>query len=260
VPDQQPTLVWAREQRTPRRQGPTMERIVAAAVVIADSEGLHAVSMRRVAAELGSGTASLYRYLDSRDDLIDLMIDSVRGEQQPPAPTGRWRADLTANAQHLRATLLRHPWLGPEIAGRPALGPNSLREQESVLAAATEFTPDLTHSIHIVDAVGAYVFGATTRQLAEQRAHRRSGLSEEQWRNTVGPYLRTVLAAGEHPHLSRRIAEAADASPDDHFTFGLNALLDGIAGTPAPPAPLPPLGLADILGETSDGAEDLRRC
>jgi AcrR family transcriptional regulator len=234
-----------------------MERIVAAAVIIADSEGLQAVSMRRVAAELGSGTASLYRYLAGRDDLIDLMIDSVRGQQPLPAPTGRWRTDLTANAQHLRATLLRHPWLGPEIAGRPALGPNSLREQESVLAAAAELTPDLAHGTHIVDAVGAYVFGATTRQLAEQRAHQRSGLSEEQWRNTVAPYLRAVLAAGDHPHLSRRIAEAPDHSPDDNFTFGLNALLDGIAGTPPPD--LPPLSLADIRGEIPDGAEDSRR-
>ncbi|MGF6884304.1 AcrR family transcriptional regulator [Nocardia sp. GAS34] len=230
MPEQEPPLVWAREPRVPRRRGPSIERIVAAAVAIADSEELQAVSMRRVAADLSSGTASLYRYVTSRDDLIDLMIDSVRGEVALPSATGDWRADLAAHAWHLRATLLRHPWLGPEIAGRPALGPNSLREQEGVLAAAAEFTSDIALATHIVDAVGAYVFGATTRQLAEQRAHRRSGLSEGRWRETVAPYLLRVLSAGEHPHLSRRIAAAPDRSPDDHFTFGLTALLNGIAG------------------------------
>lgn len=250
MPEQEPTLVWAREQRAPRRQGPSIDRIVAAGVRIADSEGAQAVSMRRVAADLGSGTASLYRYVDSRDDLIDLMIDSVRGEIAPPAPTGHWRADLTAHARHLRATLLRHPWLGLEIAGRPALGPNSLREQESVLAAAFEFTPDIALATHIVDAVGAYVFGATTREFAERRAHHRTGLSEDEWRETVTPYLRNVLAAGEHPHLSRRIAEAPDPTPDDNFAFGLTALLNGIASG---------VSLSDIAALLDDPSEEQSR-
>lgn len=229
MPEGDPTLVWMHESRAPRRQGPDIGGIVTAAVAIADADGLEAVSMRRVAAALGSGTASLYRALTSRDDLIDLMIDRVRGERALPERTGDWRADLTALAHHLRATLLRHPWLGPQIAGRPALGPNSLREQEFALAAAAELTPDIARATRIVDAVGAYIFGATTRQLAEQRAHRHTGLTEDQWRRVVAPYIRSVLAAGEHPNLSRRIHQDTDATPEDSFAFGLAALLDGIA-------------------------------
>ncbi|MFF3573091.1 TetR/AcrR family transcriptional regulator [Nocardia jiangxiensis] len=227
--EDEPILVWMREPRAPRRQGPDIDRIVTAAIAIADADGLEAVSMRRVAADLGSGTASLYRSLAGRDDLIDLMIDRVRGERDLPERTGHWRADLTALAHHLRATLLRHPWLGPQIAGRPALGPNSLLEQEFALAAAAELTPDIARVTYIVDAVGAYIFGATTRQLAEQRAHRHTGLTEDQWRHAVAPYIRTILAAGEHPHLSRRIHQDTDPTPEDTFTFGLTALLDGIA-------------------------------
>ncbi|MEV4257917.1 TetR/AcrR family transcriptional regulator, partial [Spirillospora sp. NPDC049652] len=120
-------LVWTKERREPRRRAPSVERFVKRAVAIADAEGLDAVSMRRVAKDLGSGTASLYRYIANRDELLDLMIDAVQGEDAPPGPTGDWRADLGAHARRMRAVLLRHPWLGAELTGRPALGPNSLR-------------------------------------------------------------------------------------------------------------------------------------
>src|SRR4051812_33820107 len=113
-PEPNPALVWLKDRRTPRRQAPSVERIVRTALVIADQEGLSALSMRRVAADLSSGTASLYRYVASRDELLDLMIDEVHGEAGPPALTGDWRLDLTHVAQDVRATLLRHPWLGSE--------------------------------------------------------------------------------------------------------------------------------------------------
>jgi AcrR family transcriptional regulator len=120
---EEPALVWAKERRSPRRQAPSVEQIVRTAITIADTEGLPALSMRRVAADLGSGTASLYRYVASRDDLLDLMIDEVKGAEDTEL-TGDWRADLASVARPVRATLLRHPWLSGEIPGRPALGTN----------------------------------------------------------------------------------------------------------------------------------------
>lgn len=132
-----PALVWTREQPRPRHRAPSVAQIVVRAVAIADAEGLAALSMRRVATELGSGTASLYRYVTNRDELLDLMVDAVRGEKEPPALSGDWRTDLTAVARQLRAGLLRHPWLSGELTGRPTFGPNSLRRADVALGAAT---------------------------------------------------------------------------------------------------------------------------
>ena len=224
-----PVLVWTKDRPTPRRQAPGVEQIVHVAIVIADTEGLSALSMRRVAADLGSGTASLYRYVDSRDELLDLMIDEARGEGRLPTLSGDWRVDLTSVARHVRATLLRHPWLSSELTGRPALGKNSLRQYDIVLTAATALTSDITFATNVADVVLAYVFGAVANELAEIQAQRRSGLTEDQWRASVGPYIRDVIDSGAYPQFARRVLEAEDADPDQRFEFGLACVLDGVA-------------------------------
>ncbi|WP_327093689.1 TetR/AcrR family transcriptional regulator [Nocardia vinacea] len=224
-----PALVWSKERRTPRRQAPGVEQIVRTAIGLADGEGPDAVSMRRIATELESGTASLYRYVASRDDLLDLMIDAVRGEVAPPELIGDWRADLTAVATHLRDTMIRHPWLASELTGRPTLGANSLRLHDTSLSAATELTSDITDAAAIVDTVHAYVFGVTAAQLAEEQAQRRTGLTEDQWRETVAPYIREVIESNEYPNFARRVRDAADTDADQRFEFGLGCVLDGIA-------------------------------
>jgi AcrR family transcriptional regulator len=225
---EEPALVWAKERRSPRRQAPSVEQIVRTAITIADTEGLPALSMRRVAADLGSGTASLYRYVASRDDLLDLMIDEVKGAEDTEL-TGDWRADLASVARQVRATLLRHPWLSGEIPGRPALGTNSLRRHEAALVAAAPLTSDITFVAGAVDAVLAYVFGTVTQELAELQAQRRSGRTKEQWQASVGPYIREVIASGAFPQFSRRVVEGADRSAEEVFEFGLGCVLDGIA-------------------------------
>ena len=224
----EPALVWAKERRSPRRQAPSVEQIVRTAIAIADAEGLPALSMRRVAADLGSGTASLYRYVASRDELLDLMIDEVKGAEHTQL-TGDWRADLASVAHQVRATLLRHPWLSGEIPGRPALGTNSLRRHEAALAAAAPLTGDITFAAGVVDVVLAYVFGTVTQELAELQAQRRSGLTKEQWQATVGPYIREVIESGEYPQFARRVIEGEDRTAEEVFAFGLAVVLDGIA-------------------------------
>ncbi|MEV6875029.1 TetR/AcrR family transcriptional regulator C-terminal domain-containing protein [Amycolatopsis sp. NPDC051128] len=227
----EPALVWAKERRSPRRQAPSVEQIVRTAIAIADAEGLPAVSMRRVATDLGSGTASLYRYVASRDELVDLMIDEVTGAEDTGGAglTGDWRADLAAVARQARATLLRHPWLSGALPGRPALGTNSLRRHEAALAAAAELADDITFAASAVDAVLAYVFGRVTQELAELQAQRRSGLTKEQWQASVGPYIRDVIESGKYPQFARRVIEGEERSAEEAFEFGLNCVLDGIA-------------------------------
>ena len=221
--------VWTRPRPEPRRRAPGVDQFVAAALAVADAEGLAAVSMRRIAGDLGSGTATLYRYITSRDELVELMIDAAQGEDPLPESTGDWRADLAAVAHAQRATMLRHPWLAGELAGRPALGPNWLRRSESALRAAVALTPDITKASRALGAVHAYVLGSVAAQLAARRAEQRSGLTEEEWQRSVGPYIREVIAAGEHPLLARRVLEAEELDHDVEFAFGLDCVLDGLA-------------------------------
>ena len=224
-----PSSVWTRPRPEPRRRAPGVDQFVAAALAVADAEGLAAVSMRRVAGDLGSGTASLYRYITNRDELVDLMVDAVQGENPLPESTQDWRTDLAAVAHGLRDTLLRHPWLAGEMTGRPSLGPNSLRRSESALRAAVALTPDITLASQALGTVQAYVLGSVAAQQAGRRAEQRTGLTEEQWQHSVGPYITEVLAAGEHPMLARRVHEAEELDPDVGFAFGLDCVLDGLA-------------------------------
>jgi AcrR family transcriptional regulator len=102
-------------------------------VAVADAEGLVAVTMRRVAAELGTGAASLYRHVATRDDLVDLMVDRALGELDPIPHTGDWRADVVAAHLARLRCLRRRPWVLDGILSRPPIGPNSLRMIEETL-------------------------------------------------------------------------------------------------------------------------------
>src|ERR671937_1244869 len=133
-----PLPPWQRTPtRTPRRRGEplTREAIVAAALEILDAEGLDALSMRRVAEELGTGAASLYWHVGSKDGLLDLLLEEIVGEQQVPDPEpGRWQEQLKEVARAMRATILRHRDVVRISIGRVPMGPNALRWSERVLA------------------------------------------------------------------------------------------------------------------------------
>src|SRR5882757_11529334 len=109
-----PEVIWARPERAGRGPRPAHSRadIAAAAVRIADAEGLDGVSMRHVAAELGCGTMSLYNYVPRKEDLYELMVDAFSGEYDlPEQPSGDWRANMLMVAVQARALIHRHPWL-----------------------------------------------------------------------------------------------------------------------------------------------------
>jgi AcrR family transcriptional regulator len=220
------SIVWEREPYRSKRQALSVERIVDASIALADAEGLDALSMRRIAAELLTGTTSIYRYVDSRDDLLDLMADAVQSDHMPL--TGDWRADLEAYAHHERELWIRHPWLAPLLATRPSLGPNWLRALEHALTAAAPLTSDIAAAASAVGLIRDYVRGAVMRELAEKETHRRTGQTEDQWRATVAPYMRKIIESGAYPRVSRFV-ESADLSPAEQFSYGLRRILTGIA-------------------------------
>ncbi len=221
-------MFWDQERPPRRGSAPDLPKIVGAAVALADREGLEAVSLRRVATTLRSGTAS-YRVLDSRDELIDRMVDSVLGRHLPPEASGEWHADLAAVARNRRAMLNAHPWVGVELAGRPAIGPNALTHHERALAATAGYADDPNIASSAVETVLGFVLGATARELAETRTQHLSGLTAEQWRSSVALYLQQVLDSGAYPHLRRMVREAADLNPDERFERGLACVMAGLA-------------------------------
>ncbi len=223
-------VIWARPERAGRGPRPAHSRaeIAEAAVRLADAEGLDGVSMRKVAAEIGCGTMSLYNYVPAKEDLYELMIDAVGGEYAyPDRPSGDWRSELTALARQTRAIMHRHPWVPRLMSPVYMLGPNTLRYLEFGLwcLEGLELTgPEKFELIAMVNGVvTAYV--RTELDLAE--AARTSPYPPEQVQAARAGYLARTLAAGGHP----RVAEAFTTGPvladfEAAFDRALNRVLD----------------------------------
>jgi AcrR family transcriptional regulator len=203
------------------------EEITAAALAIADREGLEAVSMRRVAADLGTGAASLYRYVETRDDLLDLMIDATGAEYVVPDPTGDWLADLLAIGDQARAIMRRHPWLPSLLITRAVLGPNGLVLLEHVLAALAP------HPAGTAAKLEAFAMFNTVTALFTQ--NELTGGSDRQQRNAA--YLQHALATGRHTRLAELLAPAtADPGPApdpaDRYRDIMARILTGLLAPP----------------------------
>lgn len=207
--------IWLRPERAARGPRPAHSRaeIAAAAVRVADAEGLDAVSMRRIATELGTGTTSLYRYVDGKDELFDLMVDEAMGDGRPPVPTGDWRADLRAVASTQRALMLRHPWLVRLPATRPVLGPNTLAWLEATYAAVDR--PGLDADEVLVQA--ATLLTLVRGHVLEESTERAAGSTMADWLTEQSQYAERVVGSGDYPHLSRMMVQAETPHAADRF-------------------------------------------
>lgn len=187
--------------------------------------------MRRVAADLGAATMSLYRHVADKDDLLMRMMDAAFARWTFPAvPPEGWRERLTLAARMLWAMFRRHPWLAPAVSvTRPQPVPNALPFTEWVLAALegrgldgqTVFTVHLT--------LFGYVRGTAVNIEMEAEAQAVTGLDSEEWMNSQEPALLAVLAGGGFPLLERLARGGYDFDLDEVFEFGLQRLLDGFA-------------------------------
>ncbi|MFF6876844.1 MULTISPECIES: TetR/AcrR family transcriptional regulator C-terminal domain-containing protein [unclassified Streptomyces] len=224
-------LLWDTGRRPSRGPKPalTLDRIVEAAVRLADAEGLEGLSMRRVAAELGTGTMSLYRYVPGKGELLDLMLDRVQRPSENPADLGDggWRAALEALARATLALYRRHPWLLQVNQSRPILGPSALDGMERVLTLIRPMglsDPELVSAIILTD---GYVAGAARSQLYEREAERRTGLTDAEFWQAQVPMLEKAMASGRYPVMAS-LSEDAFGTDFDHFEFGLQRILDGL--------------------------------
>ncbi|MCM9078407.1 MULTISPECIES: TetR/AcrR family transcriptional regulator [Streptomyces] len=220
--------VWDRPEPPTRPVPLDRERIVAAAVALADEGGLEAVSLRKVAARLNAGPMRLYGYIATKEELFDLMVDEVQAEILPEERPGDWREALRLLAHGTRRTALRHEWLADLLGGRPSLGPNGLAVAEATLAAFDGLA-GIDTAMRAVETVGAYCTGAIRREIANLRAERVTGLSKQDWQRARGPYMTSMLATGRFPALSKAVYDGADVDAESSFTTGLDWVLDAVA-------------------------------
>ncbi|GAA0322092.1 TetR/AcrR family transcriptional regulator [Actinoallomurus spadix] len=225
--------IWMRPERPARGPKPAYSRaqITEAAIRIADTEGLEAATMRRIAAEIGAGAMSLYRYVPSRDDLIALVADRLMGEIDVEGmPSGDWRADLTRYANEVRAMWLRHPWIATVHRSLPGLGPNQLRLIERVMGTLDAHVP-IDENLGLMAILTGYVEGTVREEVSAAEELRRSGLSESEWMARSSPRVRQLLESGEYPIFTKIVMEARrpHLSRDEQFRYGLERVLDCIA-------------------------------
>jgi AcrR family transcriptional regulator len=236
--------IWARPEPAGRRPRFSREQIAAAALAIADAEGFEAVSMRKIAAALGAGTMSLYRYIATKSDLMALLDDALLGEALVPEgemPTG-WREALAAVARRTRATLLRHPWAvhalhGPGGAHSEQAGPNGLRHFEQSLAALDGAPLDIQAKADLLAIVDEYVIG---HALQAGEVMTRFGGSQATPASALEDFIADQLASGQYPRVRALLTGSAAQSLvdpgrlEERFERGLRLLIDGFSAQPRP--------------------------
>ncbi|MFJ3727805.1 TetR/AcrR family transcriptional regulator [Streptomyces sp. NPDC090045] len=204
----EPEVIWSRPQRAGRGPRPAHSRdsIAAEAVRIADAEGIEAVSMRRVAAGIGAGTMSLYNYVPRKEDLYELMVDTVSGEYELTPATGDWRADQLALARQTRALMHRHPWLPRLLSPVYGFGPNALRYLEYSLECLAPLDAPDAEKLELVAAVNGTVATYVAGELALAERARALPWSEAEEQGVRSAWLGSRLATGEYPRLAAALA------------------------------------------------------
>ncbi|BFO20206.1 TetR/AcrR family transcriptional regulator C-terminal domain-containing protein [Streptomyces sp. KM77-8] len=226
----EPEVIWARPERTGRGPRPAYTRadIAAAAVRIADAEGLDAVTMRRVAAELGCGTMSLYNYVPRKEDLYELMVDAAGGEHELWEPDGDWRAGMVRVAHQSRALMHRHPWLPRLMSPVYGFSPNSLRYLEHCLACLDPLPGPYGTKLELIAMLNGIVTTYVTNELATAERTRSLPWPQERENAIRIAYLGGRIATGEYPRMAAAFAE--DAGPIDLeavFERAIGRMLDG---------------------------------
>jgi AcrR family transcriptional regulator len=176
---------WTRPEGRPRRGRVPLDHadIVGAALDVADEEGLDAVSMRRVAQELGVGAMTLYSYVESKDELIELMGDEIMAEMLVPELPADWREALRAIGRRTRVALLHHPWVvgasGRGAARSDRIGPNAMRHFEQSVAAVSGLGLDRAGMFELISAVDDFVIGSVAREIEFARNPRERGFESD---------------------------------------------------------------------------------
>jgi AcrR family transcriptional regulator len=234
-----PPPPWQRAPDRPsrRRRDPiSRDAIVTAAIGLLDREGLGALSMRRLAEELGTGAASLYWHVGSKDGLLDLVLDQVIGELKIPDPDPEhWREQLKQVARDQRAGSLRHPWVVRVSIGRIPMGPNALRFSERVLAIlrAGGLPPHLAVQgyLLLIATINGFTIDETGVDDGPAAADSPLPIDPadlQQVADMARDYVASLPAA-VFPNMTALADEFAFSDPDERFELLIDIFVDGLS-------------------------------
>ena len=200
------------------------DRVLQAAMALADAGGIDSLSMRKLGQELGVEAMSLYNHVVNKDDVLDGIVDLVFSEIDVPSDGVDWRTAMRRRGISVRAVLVRHPWATSLMQSRTKPGPATLRHNDSVIGALRRsgFTIDMAaHAFSLMD---GYIYGFALQQV--NLPSRTSDESAELARNIL-----EQLPADKYPHLAEMITDYALRPGYDYakeFEFGLDLILDGL--------------------------------
>ena len=214
------------EPATGSRAQLSRARVLETAVALADRHGLEALSMRKLADELGVAAMSLYYYVPNKDHLLDGMIDIVFSEIEPPSTDVDWRTAMRSRAIATREALRRHPWAIGEMEGRTSHGPANLRLHDAVLGCLRGAGFSIEMTVHAYSVQDAYIYGFVLQEtdMAPQTADDFAAEAQRQ----MDEY-EAVLA--DYPHLVEVVGgyvAKAGYDYESEFLFGLNLILDAL--------------------------------
>ena len=200
------------------------ERVLRAAIALADAGGIESLTMRKLGEQLGVEAMSLYNHVASKDDLLDGMVDAVFSEIDLPSGGPDWKTAMRARAISARQALSRHPWAIGLMESRTSPGPATLRHHDTVLGTLREAGFSIKLAAHAYSALDSYSYG-----FALQEASLPFDTAEE-----TAEVVQTILArsaADEYPHLTELTIEHVLRPGYDYgneFEFGLDLILDGL--------------------------------
>ncbi|MER8100881.1 TetR/AcrR family transcriptional regulator [Kitasatospora sp. NPDC094016] len=211
----------------------TVERIVRAGIVVADTEGLDALSMRRVAAELGTGTMSLYRHVASKDDLVTLMVEAAMADLPlPESPPRNWRHGLERAADRDWELYHRHPWILPRVmvTTRAYFSPALAADSESAFSSFDGLDLEPADAFRYMFMFASYVQGVAVTLVSDLETERQSRTGATRRAKDSDRAQDPLYEPGAYPRLARAMRAGADPwDLDALFASGLAGVLDGIA-------------------------------
>lgn len=225
-------LLWAPSLAV-GRTGLTLDAVVKAAVKIADTKGLDALSMRRLADTVGVGVMTLYTYVPGRAELLELMLDSVAQEVYQGRPLPRTKRSLRTAIQHIADCnwdyAIAHPWTVEVPPGRPIVGPGVCVKYERELEPLDGIGLTDHEMDHLLTTVLFMVNAAARWQISLERIRTDSALSDDQWWQASAPVLGQAMQGFSLPIADRVGSSVASAGdPKSSLQFGLTGLVDGI--------------------------------
>lgn len=210
------------EDTANERRPLSRERVLQAAVRLADEVGIESLSMRKLGQELGVEAMSLYRHVANKDEILDGIVDIVAGEIELPALQGDWKAEMRRRANSAHHVLMSHPWVTMLIVSRVNTGPAMLRYVDATIGCLREAGFTYALADHAWNAIDSHIYGFTLQKL-------NFPFAPEEYAEVAKAYI-DQIPVEQYPYLNGMSREVIDGKHDglQDFAFGLDLLLDGL--------------------------------